>query len=60
MPLERSFDLRYTIPMKLDIILQSNIPEHVWNAFCLGITALKVGHQTECEEKRFDIKGCFA
>ena len=27
--------------MKLGIILQSNNPEHVWNAFRLGITALK-------------------
>ena len=33
--------------MKLGIILQSNKPEHVWNTFRLGITALKAGHQTE-------------
>mgnify|MGYP001609235273 CR=1 FL=1 len=33
--------------MKLGIILQSNIPEHVWNAFRLAITALKAGHQVE-------------
>ncbi|OGZ04964.1 MAG: hypothetical protein A2845_04490 [Candidatus Lloydbacteria bacterium RIFCSPHIGHO2_01_FULL_49_22] len=31
--------------MKLGIILQSNNPEHVWNAFRLGITALKAGNQ---------------
>lgn len=30
--------------MKLGIILQSNNPEHVWNAFRLGITALKAEH----------------
>jgi len=33
--------------MKLGIILQSNKPEHVWNTFRLGITALKVNHQVE-------------
>ena len=33
--------------MKLGIILQSNKPEHVWNTFRLGITALKVSHQVE-------------
>jgi len=33
--------------MKLGIILQSNNPEHVWNAFRLGITALKAGGQAE-------------
>ena len=33
--------------MKLGIILQSNNPEHVWNAFRLGITALKAGHRVE-------------
>ena len=27
--------------MKLGIILQSNKPEHAWNTFRLGITALK-------------------
>lgn len=33
--------------MKLGIILQSNKPEHVWNAFRLGITALKDSHQVQ-------------
>ncbi|KKW34597.1 MAG: DsrE family protein [Candidatus Giovannonibacteria bacterium GW2011_GWA2_53_7] len=33
--------------MKLGIILQSNKPEHVWNTFRLGITALKAGHRAE-------------
>ena len=33
--------------MKLGIILQSNKPEHVWNTFRLGITALKSNHQVE-------------
>ena len=33
--------------MKLGIILQSNKPEHVWNTFRLGITALKASHQVE-------------
>jgi len=33
--------------MKLGIILQSNRPEHAWNTFRLGITALKAGHQAE-------------
>jgi len=33
--------------MKLGIILQSNKPEHVWNTFRLGITALKAGRQVE-------------
>ena len=33
--------------MKLGIILQSDKPEHVWNAFRLGITALKASHQVE-------------
>lgn len=33
--------------MKLGIILQSNKPEHVWNTFRLGITALKSSHQVE-------------
>lgn len=33
--------------MKLGIILQSNKPEHTWNTFCLGITALKAGHGVE-------------
>ena len=30
--------------MKLGIILQSNEPEHVWNALRLGITARKAKH----------------
>ena len=33
--------------MTLGIILQSNKPEHAWNTFRLGITALKAGHQAE-------------
>jgi uncharacterized protein involved in oxidation of intracellular sulfur len=33
--------------MKLGIILQSNKPEHAWNTFRLGATALKAGHQVE-------------
>ncbi len=33
--------------MKLGVILQSNNPEHVWNAFRLGIAALKAGNQAE-------------
>ena len=33
--------------MKLGIILQSNTPEHAWNTFRLGITALKANHQVE-------------
>ena len=33
--------------MKLGIILQSNKPEHVWNTFRLGITALKAGNEVE-------------
>ena len=33
--------------MKLRIILQSNKPEHAWNTFRLGITALKSNHQVE-------------
>jgi uncharacterized protein involved in oxidation of intracellular sulfur len=33
--------------MKLGIILQSNKPEHAWNALRLGITALKAGHRVE-------------
>ena len=33
--------------MKLGMVLQSNKPEHVWNAFRLGITALKAGRQVE-------------
>ncbi len=33
--------------MKLGIILESNKPEHVWNTFRLGITALKANHQVE-------------
>jgi len=33
--------------MKLGIILQSNKPEHAWNTFRLGITALKANNQVE-------------
>ena len=33
--------------MKLGIILQSNKPEHTWNTFRLGITALKADHRVE-------------
>lgn len=33
--------------MKFGIILQSNKPEHAWNTFRFGITALKAGHQVE-------------
>src|SRR3989338_5729842 len=33
--------------MNLGIILQSNKPEHVWNTFRLGITALKADHLVE-------------
>ena len=33
--------------MKLGIILQSNKPEHVWNTFRLGVTALKANNQVE-------------
>ena len=33
--------------MKLGIILQSNKPEHVWNTFRLGTTALKAVHKVE-------------
>jgi len=30
--------------MKIGIILQSNNPEHMWNAFRFGITSLKSAH----------------
>ena len=33
--------------MKLGIILQSNKPEHVWNALRLAITARKSGHDVK-------------
>ena len=33
--------------MKLGIVLQSNKPEHAWNTFRLGITALKADHEVE-------------
>ena len=33
--------------MKIGIILQSNKPEHIWNTFRLGITALKANHQVK-------------
>ncbi|OGZ48082.1 MAG: DsrE family protein [Candidatus Ryanbacteria bacterium RIFCSPHIGHO2_02_FULL_45_43] len=31
----------------MGMILQSNKPEHAWNTFRFGITALKAGHQAE-------------
>ncbi|OHA19410.1 MAG: hypothetical protein A3C08_01730 [Candidatus Taylorbacteria bacterium RIFCSPHIGHO2_02_FULL_47_18] len=31
----------------MGIILQSNKPEHAWNTFRFGITALKAGHRAE-------------
>ncbi len=33
--------------MKLGIVLQSNKPEHIWNTFRLGITALQANHQVK-------------
>jgi len=33
--------------MKFCIIIQSNNPEHVWNAFRLGIAALKKSHAVQ-------------
>ena len=33
--------------MKLGIILQSNKPEHIWNTFRFGITALKANREVE-------------
>ncbi|MEK7172510.1 MAG: DsrE family protein [Patescibacteria group bacterium] len=33
--------------MKLGIILQSNKPEHIWNTFRFGITALKANHKVK-------------
>lgn len=33
--------------MKFGIILQSNKPEHIWNTFRFGITALKASHHVE-------------
>lgn len=33
--------------MKLGVVLQSNKPEHAWNTFRLGITALNAGHRVE-------------
>ena len=30
--------------MKIGIVLQSNKPEHIWNTFRFGITALKTNH----------------
>ena len=38
-------NLRYSIAMKLGLVLQSNKPEHVWNTLRLGVTALKASHQ---------------
>jgi len=33
--------------MKIGIILQSNKPEHIWNTFRFGMTALKANHQVK-------------
>ena len=33
--------------MKIGIILQSNKPEHIWNTFRFGITALRTNHQVK-------------
>ena len=33
--------------MKLGIVLQSNKPEHAWNTFRFGITALKANREVE-------------
>lgn len=33
--------------MKFGLILQSNKPEHVWNTFRFGITALRSSHAVE-------------
>jgi len=33
--------------MKIGLVLQSNKPEHIWNTFRFGITALKADHQVE-------------
>ena len=33
--------------MKIGIILQSTKPEHIWNTFRFGITALKASHQVK-------------
>lgn len=33
--------------MFIGIILQSNKPEHAWNTFRFGITALKASHRVE-------------
>ncbi|PJE59966.1 MAG: hypothetical protein COU85_00875 [Candidatus Portnoybacteria bacterium CG10_big_fil_rev_8_21_14_0_10_44_7] len=33
--------------MKMGVVLQSNKPEHIWNAFRFGITALKANHQVK-------------
>ena len=33
--------------MKHGMILQSNKPEHAWNTFRLGITALEANHKVE-------------
>jgi len=30
--------------MKIGIILQSNVPEHIWNTLRFGITSLKANH----------------
>ncbi|OJI06959.1 MAG: hypothetical protein COX02_00750 [Candidatus Vogelbacteria bacterium CG22_combo_CG10-13_8_21_14_all_37_9] len=31
----------------MGLVLQSNKPEHIWNTFRFGITALKADHQVE-------------
>ena len=41
------WNFSYNTFMKLGIILQSNKPEHAWNTFRFGITALKANHQVE-------------
>lgn len=33
--------------MKLGIVIGTNEPEIVWNAFRLGVTALKAGHEVK-------------
>src|SRR3989338_2533982 len=33
--------------MKLGIVLSTNKPEHVWNAFRLGVTSLKASHKVK-------------
>ena len=38
--------------MKFGIILQSNKPEHVWNALRLGIASLNAGHLVKIFNER--------